>query len=250
MGGRGLAVPNTSSDVLVERTFGRHIKIVVSAVGEKLFQLPTEYSVSVTEPIPFAGEPADSHEAIMRATFSALQEYGYAGLSIQRIADEVDLSKSTLYHHFDGKDDLLLSFLEFLLAELDRAFRLESAGDPREDLLTLIDIILGEFPMAEETPSKETVLATYVELRGQAVRSQAFRGKISETDQRFVERLATLIEVGIEQGAFQPVDPYETAEFLLAMLNGIVLQTATREDDPLPQLRGQLEQYIEDEILA
>jgi len=204
----------------------------------------------VSEPIPFAGEPADSHEAIMRATFCALQEHGYAGLSIQRIADQVDLSKSTLYHHFDGKDDLLLSFLEFLLEELDRAFRLESAGDPKDDLLTLIDIILGEFPVSEETPTKETVLATYVELRGQAVRSPEFRAKLSETDQRFVERLATLIEVGVEQGAFEPVDPHETAEFLLAMLNGIVFQTATRNDDPLPELRRRLERYVEDELLV
>jgi len=159
----------------------------------------------MTDGIPFAGEPADSHEAIMRATFYALQEHGYAGLSIQRIADESELSKSTFYHHFDGKDDLLLSFLEFILDEFDRVFRLESTGDPAEDLKTFVTLVLGEFPSEPETPEKDEVLATYVELRAQAVRNPEFRTTFTKTDHRFTEQVAALIRDGIDQGVFERV---------------------------------------------
>ncbi|WP_254272112.1 TetR/AcrR family transcriptional regulator [Haloarcula marina] len=199
--------------------------------------------------IPFTGEPADSHEAIMRATFYALQEHGYAGLSIQRIADEADLSKSTFYHHFDGKDDLLLAFLEFILDEFDRVFQLESSGDPAQDLLTFFALILGDFPTAEEMPDPNDVLASYVELRAQAVRNPEFKTKFTETDHRFTARITALIEEGIEKGVFADVDAERTAQFLLTSLDGILLQNATRNDNPLPGMREAMERYIERELL-
>ncbi|QAU12403.1 TetR family transcriptional regulator [Halorubrum sp. BOL3-1] len=63
---------------------------------------------------PFA-EPADTREAILGAAFRALREHGYASVTIQRIGDEFDKSPSLVYHHYDGKDDLLLDLLGFLL---------------------------------------------------------------------------------------------------------------------------------------
>ncbi|MFC6974124.1 TetR/AcrR family transcriptional regulator [Halomicroarcula sp. GCM10025709] len=107
----------------------------------------------------------------MHATFCALQQHGYAGLSIQRIADEAELSKSTFYHHFDGKEDLLLSFLEFILDTFDQLFQLESSGDPHADLKTFVSLVLGDFPHAEELPDRDAALRTYVELRAHAVRT-------------------------------------------------------------------------------
>ncbi|GGN93307.1 TetR/AcrR family transcriptional regulator [Haloarcula pellucida] len=204
----------------------------------------------MTDALPFAGEPEDSHEAIMRATFCALQEHGYAGLSIQRIADKADLSKSTFYHHFDGKEDLLLSFLEFTLEEFDRVFQLESSGDPATDLQTFFGLLLGDFPTVDGMPEQEDILATYVELRAQAVRNPDFRAKFTETDQKFTDRIATLIEEGREDGAFRDVDAERTAQFLLTTLEGITLQNATRDDNPLPQMREAMESYIENELLV
>ncbi|MBX0323809.1 TetR/AcrR family transcriptional regulator [Halomicroarcula sp. F13] len=204
----------------------------------------------MTDALPFAGEPEDSHEAIMRATFCALQEHGYAGLSIQRIADEADLSKSTFYHHFDGKEDLLLSFLEFTLEEFDRVFKLESSGDPAKDLRTFFGLLLGDFPTAGGMPEQEDILATYVELRAQAVRNPDFRAKFTETDREFTARIAALVEEGIEDGVFRDVDPERTAQFLLTTLEGITLQNATRDDNPLPELRTAIESYMESELLV
>jgi AcrR family transcriptional regulator len=200
--------------------------------------------------LPFASEPTDSREAIMQATFCALQEHGYAGLSIQRIADQAELSKSTFYHHFDDKDDLLLSFLEYILDVFDQLFQLESTGAPESDLKTFLTLILGEFPHAEELPDQEKALRTYVELRAHGVRNPEFRAKFTETDHRFTERVAAIIEEGIETGAFVEVDPEQTAQFLLTMLDGIVLQNATREDDPIEPMRAALERYIDEQLVA
>ncbi|GCF13087.1 transcriptional regulator [Haloarcula mannanilytica] len=203
----------------------------------------------MSDGIPFAGEPEDSHEAIMRATFRALREYGYAGLSIQRIADEADLSKSTFYHHFDGKEDLLLSFQEFILAEFNRIFQLESTGDPEQDLKTFISLILDDFPDCVETPEKNAVLGSYVEMRAQAVQNPDFREKFTETDKLFAQQFAQIIEDGIEQGEFADVDPEKVSQFMIMVLDGVILQNATRNDDPVSTVRGTIDAYIEDTLL-
>ncbi|MFC6864883.1 TetR/AcrR family transcriptional regulator [Halomicroarcula sp. GCM10025817] len=204
----------------------------------------------MSEGLPFAGEPADSHEAIMRATFCALQEHGYAGLSIQRIADQADLSKSTFYHHFEDKEDLLLSFVEFMLAEFDRVFQLESTGDPAEDLRTYLALITGDHPAIAGRPEEDEVLSTYLELRAQAIRNPEFRAKFTEMDEGFAAQLSDLLADGIEAGVFADVDPDQTARFLLTMAEGSIFKNATRTDDPLPSLQESIDRYVEREILA
>jgi len=203
----------------------------------------------MSDGIPFAGEPEDSHEAIMRATFRALREYGYAGLSIQRIADEADLSKSTFYHHFDGKEDLLLSFQEFILAEFNRIFQLESTGDPEQDLKTFISLILDDFPDCVEMPEKNAVLGSYVEMRAQAVQNPDFREKFTETDKLFARKFAQIIEDGIEQGEFAEVDSEKVSQFMIMVLDGVILQNATRNDDPVSAVRDTIDEYIEETLL-
>ncbi|MBV0900593.1 TetR/AcrR family transcriptional regulator [Haloarcula salina] len=204
----------------------------------------------MSDRIPFAGDPEDSHEAIMRATFCALQEYGYAGLSIQRIADEADLSKSTFYHHFDGKEDLLLSFQEFMLAQFDRIVQLESTGDPEQDLKTFLGLILDDLPDYGEMPEKDAVLRSLVELRAQAVHNAEFREKYAETDEQFAKRFEGLIRDGIEQGEFADVDPERTSQMLLTILHGAILQHATRDDDPAVEIRETIDEYIEQHLVV
>lgn len=187
----------------------------------------------------------------MRATYLALQEYGYAGLSIQRIADEADLSKSTFYHHFDDKEDLLFSFLEYILAEFMRLFSLGAGDDPGEQLETFLDLLLdSQLPPEERgrVPDKEEVLRTYVQLRAQAAQHDSFREKFTETDRRFREQLTDIVEAGVEDGTFREVDPDATAEFLLTLAAGHVMRLSTREDDPASALRDELDAYLQQRV--
>lgn len=60
-------------------------------------------------------EPAKRR--IMEATYRALQKHGYGNLTIQHIADEFENSKTLLYYHYDGKDELLVDFLDYVLTQ-------------------------------------------------------------------------------------------------------------------------------------
>ncbi len=213
---------------------------------------PNEYSVGMDEDAPFVGEPADSREAIMRATHRALREYGYAGLSIQRIADEADLSKSTFYHHYDDKDDLLTSFVDYTLREFVHVFSTESGDDPRENLRTFIDLLICESPdIDRELPEDlDAILGTYVELRAQAVRDEAVRRKFTETDDAFVDQVAAIVRDGIERGEFRPVDPHATASFVVTLIAGNTFRRTTRDHYSSDALRSELETYVESRLLT
>ena len=200
---------------------------------------------------PFVGEPADSREAIMSATHRALGEYGYAGLSIQRIADEADLSKSTFYHHYDDKNDLLTSFVDFTLEEFVRLFSLEAGDDPRENLRTFVDLLICQSPDVDrELPEDvEAVLGTYVELRAQAVRDETVRRKFTETDDAFIEQVADIVQSGIEGGEFEPVDPDAAASFIVTVIAGNTFRRTTRDRYSSDALRSELDRYIEARLL-
>jgi len=196
------------------------------------------------------GNPADTHEAIMMATFAALRTHGYPGISIQRIADESDLTKSTFYHHFDGKDDILLSFVEYMRDYFERGYQIESTGDPVGDLEAFVTVSLGEYPAAEGTPDADARLSTYLELRAQAIQNEAFRAEFTELSATLVDNLTEIIETGIEQGVFAVDDPRSTAAYLVATIEGINLQQTTRTDSPRSMLQAQLLTYIDTEVLV
>jgi AcrR family transcriptional regulator len=68
-------------------------------------------------------------------------EHGYLGLSMDRIAEEVEYSKGTVYQHFSSKEDLLAAMVLHTMDQ--RITLLEKAatypGRPRERLVAIIE---------------------------------------------------------------------------------------------------------------
>src|SRR6056297_1500187 len=166
----------------------------------------------------------DTRVAIMEATYEALVEYGYADLTIQRIADEFDKSKSLLYHHHDGKDDLLVDFLGVVLDYFEEgvALREEARADER------LRSFLGAFATEDAGPSEE-LAGIVVELRAQAVHDPDYRAKFTRSNQFFRQQMADIIADGIEEGIFREVAPDRTAGFLLTLANGAMADCVTTD---------------------
>ena len=70
---------------------------------------------------------------LTRAFARVLATHGYSGATIARVADEAGVAPGLVHHHFAGKDDLLVSLLDMLLAEFrNRTRRRESEEQPLE----------------------------------------------------------------------------------------------------------------------
>jgi len=203
---------------------------------------------------PFAGEPADTHERIMQATFQTIQEYGFAGLSIQRIAENADLSKSSFYHFFDDKDDLLLAFLDTMLARYgDPLEGIENDADPLDALWTYVDFGLyglgdGSLPPVGGDVDVQSG-RPYVELRSQGTYDEAYRERFTDMDGSMHERLSRVIERGIEAGVFREVNTDRTAEFLLTVMLGSLFRRATADDVDVDAIHEELEAIVHARLL-
>ncbi|TQQ82741.1 TetR/AcrR family transcriptional regulator [Halonotius terrestris] len=194
-------------------------------------------------------EPTSTREAIMHATYDALHKHGYAGLSISRIAEEGDFSKSTFYHHFDDKDDILLSFADFIIVQFERGFELESTGGPVEDLYVFLNFALGTHPLAADRPDSVERMGVWIELRSQSIHDPAFAEKFTETADKYIDHLTGILAEGIEQGVFNDVDARKMATFLLTIVDGAILEVTTRTDDLRPLVWEKMDEYIRDNLI-
>lgn len=196
---------------------------------------------------PFPENPEDTRTAIMEATFQALCEHGYANLTIQRIGEKFPKSTSLLYHHYEGKDDLLLDFLDHMLERFEeRELSTVSQTDPEVRLCSYLNHAVP----SDGQPSNADFLKALVELRAQAAHNEAYRQHFTRTQERFHEYLAGVVSDGVADGTFRDVNPKEVASFLVTVASGSMFSWATTNAETAEGARAELDRYIEKLILS
>lgn len=210
---------------------------------------------------------AETRVAIMQATHRALCKHGYANLSIQKIADEFEMTTAVLHYHYDTKENLLSAFLEYLLENLvdeyTTQFDIEAIEDPRDRLRVLVDALLvvlvgitdadrpadrtdGDPPLGGEELSM-----ALLELRAQAGRNEAYREQFTVNYDYAWDLMVATIQEGIEQGVFREVDPEQVATLLLAtMLGGRAYHVSLTHDDVASKVRDSLVDLVLDDLLV
>ncbi|MWV65802.1 TetR family transcriptional regulator [Halorubrum sp. JWXQ-INN 858] len=206
---------------------------------------------------PFA-DPDGTREEILGAAFRALCAHGYAELTIQRIGDEFEKSPSLLYHHYDGKDDLLVDLLEFLLDGFEEAVSEdelsgETAGDAsvgverpaRDRIVGYVVAMSRPGAIDDDRAPNGRFLRAVVELRAQAAHDGAYRDHFDRSDrvfERFLERTVReaaaevtaetpdASEVGPGSIGDDPVDPEAVAATVQTIATGGMLRWATTSD--------------------
>ena len=194
---------------------------------------------------PFA-EPAGTRQAILGAAFRALCEHGYADLTISRIGEEFDKSPSLVYHHYDGKDELLVDLLEFLLDGFEASVS-EGAFDmtPRERLDSYLAATTAPGSLPDEYGLDERFMTAIVELRAQAATDDAYRDHFDRSDrvfgsflERAVREAAAAERDGTDRDRTETADsspddavsPAEVASTLQTLATGGMLRRATTTD--------------------
>ena len=87
----------------------------------------------------------DSRERILVTAAQLFARHGAAGMSLQMLADQVGLHKSTLFHHFSSKEELLQTMLQEELGRLlDVVSPLAEDREPTLDQLLDVGEALAE----------------------------------------------------------------------------------------------------------
>lgn len=192
----------------------------------------------------FPDDPDETRIEILQATYAALLEHGYADLTIDRIGQHFPKSTSLVYHHYEGKDELLIDFLSYLLEDAEAGLGTDPKADADERLRTLFDRIF-----TEETPEAMAFQRAMVGMRAQATTDPEYRRHFTEHDRFFRDRLADIVRDGIEEGTFREVDAEQVATMLHTMLSGAMTEQVTSDLD-LSTMRAEVEAYVEARLLA
>ncbi|SEQ05036.1 TetR/AcrR family transcriptional regulator [Natrinema salaciae] len=183
---------------------------------------------------------------IMDATYCALCKHGYAELTMQDIAAESTKSKGTLHYHFEGKGDLLESFLEYLLDDFEE--RTETV--PGETSVERLHEFLDELLTPSDAESADEFRTAILEIKAQSPYNAAYRERLTEFDRALRDRIATIVADGLESGEFRDdVDPDETADFLVTVFHGAQTR-ATAVDRSPERTRRYVHEYIDDVLRA
>jgi AcrR family transcriptional regulator len=215
---------------------------------------PTDEADADATPPP--DDATEGHEALMRATYRALCEHGYADLTMADIAREADRSTSLLHYHYDTKEGLLVAFLDYLFDEFGDAVEGADTGDPVERLTTLLDRLLygppaDEGPFSDGPPAGDGFHTAMLELRAQAPYVPAYREAITSHDDYLHALTVEILDDGMDAGVFDERNPDVVAATLLAAVRGDRVRSLVLGDDSTTDaVREGLEEFVLADLLV
>jgi len=157
-------------------------------------------------------EAVPGREAFLRAATRLINELGYRGASVQKIASELNVTKGSFYHHLDAKDDLVIACYKRSFDTIADAQRLadERGGDHWHRLSSTIATLL-DVQFSERAPLLRTTA-----LHGLPPR---VRAEMVERSNRIARRFAGTMSDGIAEGSIRAIDPLIAAQTLMALQN-------------------------------
>jgi AcrR family transcriptional regulator len=177
----------------------------------------------------------EARQQILLAAIKLIGTKGYANMSTNDIVAESGISKGGIYWHFKNKDAIIeAAFVSILNAQLAFIESQLAGNDSATDKLRRIFGIAHLFG-EESTPPPLDFFTL-------AARNAALMEQVRRYVHAYQERIAQVIQQGIDSGELAPVDPMMTAINLLSVLEGVLLIGLTVQPE---MLAAQVDQAVE-----
>lgn len=170
--------------------------------------------------IPLTQEELEQRRSeIFDASVHLFLEKGFYETSMREVAEAAGIGKSTLYDYFPNKDAIIVYAIENSLAEVTRQAqriieRDEDAGTRLRRMMRMhLDHLLAN-------------KAFFLRLTIEAGRlNKVSQNRIQAGRHAYQDLLQRLIEEGIAEGSFRPVNASVTMKALIAMMAPVVFTT-------------------------
>lgn len=157
-------------------------------------------------------DPTATRDALLSAGTELFARRGFEGTKVDQLADQAGVNKAMISYHFGGKRGLYNEILGETFAEAHRRFsEIEDSTAPADERLR--EFVRVFVDMAVHRPALPVM-----------VLREVLSGGLHIDDHLLPQFLALfrlvqgIIDQGIEQGTFKPVNPYLTHISLLGSL--------------------------------
>jgi len=163
-----------------------------------------------------------TRKQILEVTARRFSQHGFQGTSLEAIAKQVGVAKSSVLWHFGSKEALLFEVVSGVMSrwEKEQTAELQAVSDPRERLSRLVEAYKR---LMREKPDTLLLFLT-VMFEGIDANPELMQ-KFREMYRGYRAAIKQALEFGVQEGAFRTDLPAEDmASFILAAFDGLFVQ--------------------------
>lgn len=177
-------------------------------------------------------------QRIIDAARQVLLSDGYRNFSLRKIAREIDVSATSIYLHFEGKDDLVHSLMEEAIERLNN--QLEKSGARHKDPILKLNALAHTYTaFALENPREYQVIYLISSEEMTRYPKEKFRKA-----RKGYEIVTSALKEGVKAGLIAEEKPRMAAYTFWAQLHGVMSVVLSKRLDT----RIKQEEFIEEAI--
>jgi AcrR family transcriptional regulator len=164
-----------------------------------------------------AGKARGGRKVILDAAIVKFNDVGYHGASIRDIASEADVTVASIYYHFASKQEILQEIMVEILSDViteTRSSLLKAGADPKDQL----DALVRCWILFHVRRQAEALIGAS-EIRSL---DDVGRSRIVTLRDEQEAVFRSVVERGVESGAFNTPYPLEAARAIINMGRSVV----------------------------
>ncbi len=183
----------------------------------------------------------DTKERILAAALDLFSQNGYAGTNIRELTASLGLVKSSLYKHFESKEEIWNSLLDVMIAYYDERFgspeRLPPAPDSLEGLVAMT-MRMVDFTIHDEKVIKTRKLLMIEQFRDERARALATKHFLTGLQDIFTP----IFDGMMDKGLLRRDDPAMLAFAYTAPISALI-HLCDREPEKTDEAIAQIEAF-------
>ncbi len=168
----------------------------------------------------------ERRQQILEAATACFSRKGYYASSMDDIAAELSFSKTLIYYYFKNKRDIFLAMLDEWARQSTDAW--EMMFSPEEDVKTQLRKGL-EYGVQLIIQFKDLARIEF-EFYAEASRDDVVRKAIQDLFVRFRAEFKRLLDAGIANGEFRPLNAEALSAVLFGTYEGLAMQAIVDQD--------------------
>ena len=192
-------------------------------------------------------EAETTRERILQATLDLVWARSVGNVSTDMVCKRAKVSKSSLYHFFPSKSDLVVAAYEFhwkrVAADYAQVF---SASMPAEEQLqAYVAITIVDLARQKEETGKVLGCPYVLGAAEMSTLDEKVRAVVESVFDRIIGFIEKAVALGVKAGKFKVEDARAAAQDLYMMMTGAVLQSKVRNSPDFvrhvwPMMRARL----------
>ena len=176
----------------------------------------------------------DTHPTKVHLTEAAatlIDELGSQGFTVEQLLEKSNISKGSLYHHFEDFHDVImqaqvLRFARNVEDDITALTIVLLASTSREDMFGRLDLI----SRATHDPARSVRRADRIEILAGARHSEKMKNALGPTQARLTGAIADLVrEMQAKEFVSEDLDPAAVAVFIQAYSLGLIVNDVSNE---------------------